>query len=136
MKEVMQKAQELADAIINSDVYKSMKTAEETVQEDEEASRAVSEMISRRKKVEDLLTGKNMDPEELKKANLEMLQAEHAMNRLDKVAELKKKRRDFSDMMDNVNRVLRLVITGEIREDDFSATGRCSGDCSGCSGCN
>ena len=74
-----------------------------------------------------------MDPEELKEANLAMQQAEARMNANEKVAELKKARKAFSNMMDSVNRVLRLVITGELREDDVSAG--CSGNCSGCSGC-
>ena len=34
---------------------------------------------------------------------------------------------------DNVNRILRLVITGET-EDEKGGSG-CSGNCSGCSGC-
>ncbi len=138
MKNVMQKAQELADAIKSSDVYLRMKEKEEQMQEDEAAAEAVNNMMRKRQRVEDLLTSKNMDPEELKQANLEMMQAERTMNKNEKVAELKRARKEFSDMMDSVNRVLRLVITGEIREDDFSATASagCSGNCDGCAGCS
>ena len=134
MKQVMQKAQELADAIVASEVYRKMKDLEEALQNDEAAAEAVNDMARKRQKVEELLTEKGMDPEELKKANQEMIQAEKIMNANPKVAELKNARKSFSSMMDNVNRVLRLVITGEIREDDFQ--GGCSGNCSGCSGCN
>ena len=134
MKQVMQKAQELADAIVASDVYRKMKDLEEALQNDEAAAEAVNDMARKRQKVEKLLTEKGMDPEELKKANQEMIQAEKKMNANPKVAELKNARKSFSSMMDNVNRVLRLVITGEIREDDFQ--GGCDGNCSGCSGCS
>ena len=133
MREVIQKAQELADAIVASETYKKMKALEEEMQEDEEAAAAVNNMVRKRQRVEDLLTSKGMDPEELKQANLEMAQAEREMNANAKVIQLKAARKEFSAMMDNVNRVLRLVITGEIREDDFS--GGCSGSCDGCSGC-
>ena len=133
MQEVIQKAQELADAIVESGTYKKMKALEEEMQEDEAAAAAVNNMMRKRQRVEDLLTSKGMDPEELKQANLEMAQAEREMNANEKIMQLKAARKEFSAMMDNVNRVLRLIITGEIREDDFS--GGCSGSCDGCSGC-
>ncbi|MBQ9211994.1 MAG: YlbF family regulator [Clostridia bacterium] len=133
MKQVMQKAQELADAVVASDVYRKMKALEEAMQEDPEAAEAVNQMMRKRQRVEDLLTEKGMDPEELKRANLEMVQAEKEMNANPRVMELKAARKEFSAMMDNVNRVLRLVITGEIREDDFQ--GGCGGNCNGCNGC-
>ena len=132
MLQVMQKAQELADAVIASDVYKRMKDAEIELEKDAEATETVNNMMRKRQRVEDLLTAKGMDPEELKQANREMLQAEQKMNANEKVAKLKAARKEFSTMMDNVNRVLRLVITGELREDDISP---CGGKCEGCSGC-
>ena len=132
MKDVMQKAQELAEAILASDVYRKMKELEETVQADPGAAEKVGILMEKRQRVESLLTSKGMDPEELKRANEEMVRAEAKMNANEKVAALKKARKDFSQMMDNVNRILRLVITGEIREDDVSG---CNGNCDGCNGC-
>ena len=132
MKDVMQKAQELAEAILASDVYRKMKELEDTVQADPGAAEKVGILMEKRQRVESLLTSKGMDPEELKRANEEMVRAEAEMNANEKVAALKAARKSFSTMMDNVNRILRLVITGEIREDDVSG---CSGNCDGCSGC-
>ena len=134
MQNVMQKAQELAEAILTSEVYTHMKELEEEAQNDPEASRAMEDMIAKRKKVEDILTTKNMDREELNRASKEMQQAEETMNQNGKILELKKARKDFSTMMDNVNRILRLIITGEIQDEDVGFSG-CGGDCSGCSGC-
>jgi len=133
MEDVLKKAEELADAIAASETYLKMKSLEEALQEDEEASEAVNNLMRKRQRVEDLLTEKGMNPEELKRANQEMVLAEKAMNANPKVAELKAARRGFSQMMEDVNRVLRMVITGEIRDDDFAGT--CSGNCGGCSGC-
>ena len=80
MKNVMQKAQELADAIAASDVYRKMKELEEEVQTDGDAVEKVSRLMEKRQRVEDLLTSKGMDPEELKQANAEMVRAEQEMN--------------------------------------------------------
>ena len=135
MREVMQKAQELAEAVLASNVYTKMKELEEEVQADPEAAAAMQTMIDRRKRVEDILSSKNMDPEELSRAGQEMQEAEAEMNRNAKIQVLKAARKEFSTMMDNVNRILRLVITGEVEQDDVVSVS-CSGNCSGCSGCS
>ena len=97
MREVMMKAHELAEAILDSEIYRKMKE-----QENAAASR-------------------------------EMEEAEERMNANGMIGTLKEYRKDFQTMMDNVNRILRLVITGET-EDENGGSG-CSGNCSGCSGC-
>ena len=48
--------------------------------------------------------------------------------------QLQDARRAFTAMMDNVNRILRLVITGETGDEDTGSG--CSGNCSGCAGCH
>ena len=133
MEEVMQRAEELAQAVLRSDLYNRMRDLEEEVQEDPAAAGAMQTMIDRRKQVEDLLISSHMDREILIAANRDMQEAEAAMNANPKIQELKKARKAFSDMMNNVNRVLRIVITGEVDEGDIAAG--CSGSCEGCSGC-
>ena len=56
MKNVMQKAQELADAVAASDVYRKMKELEKAVEEDPDAAEAVNALMRKRQRVEDLLT--------------------------------------------------------------------------------
>ena len=133
MKNVMQKAQELADAVAASDVYRKMKELEKAVEEDPDAAEAVNALMRKRQRVEDLLTEKGMDPGELKRASAEMADAERKMNANGKVAALKASRKEFAEMMNNGNRSRRVVITGEIREDDIDIG--CSGDCGSCGGC-
>ena len=55
------------------------------------------------------------------------------MNENEQIAALKSARKDFQTMMDNVNQILRLVITGRV--DDNPSGGCCSGNCSSCGGC-
>ena len=134
MREVMMKAQELAEAILDSETYQKMKQQENDVRRDPDAARALSDMIEKRNKVEEILSAANMDPNELAEASREMEEAESRMNSNEMISMLKDYRKDFQTMMDNVNRILRLVITGETEDENGGSTG-CSGNCSGCSGC-
>ena len=112
MRNVMEKAQELAQAIVESDIYQRMHT------------------------VENLLAEENMYHTALAEAGKAMEEAEAALNEQALVKELQAAREDFSQMMENVNRILRLVITGE-PEDSGCGGGcsGCSGSCGSCSGC-
>ena len=134
MREVMNKAQELAEAILDSEIYKEMKKTEADMRRDPEAASALGEMIEKRNRVEEILASANMDPNELAEASREMEEAERRMNENSRIIELKEKRKDFQTMMDNVNKILRLVITGEV-EDESRGMTACGGDCSACGGC-
>ena len=133
MREVMMKAQELAEAILDSEIYRKMKDQENAVRRDPEAAKALGDMIEKRQRVENILSAADMDPNELAAASREMEEAEERMNANGMIGTLKEYRKDFQTMMDNVNRILRLVITGET-EDENCGSG-CSGNFSGCSGC-
>ncbi len=133
MREVMMKAQELAEAILDSEIYLKMKQQENEVKHDPDAAKALGDMIEKRNRVENILSSANMDPNELAEASREMEEAENRMNSNPMIKTLKAYRKDFQTMMDNVNRILRLVITGET-EDENGGSG-CNGNCSGCSGC-
>ena len=127
MREVMQKAQELAEAIVESSVYQRMHAAELQVNKDEEAVKAVAAFVEKRQAVENVLAQSDMDHEQLARVGEEMEEAEKRLNEVPLVKEMQEARKEFTHMMENVNRILRLVVTGET--DDG-----CSGDCSGCSG--
>ena len=127
MREVMQKAQELAEAIVESSVYQRMQAAELQVNKDEEAVKAVAAFVEKRQAVENVLAQSDMDHEQLARVGEEMEEAEKRLNEVPLVKEMQEARKEFTQMMENVNRILRLVVTGET--DDG-----CSGDCSGCSG--
>ncbi len=134
MHDVMQKAQELAEAILDSEIYSNMKKLEGEVRHDEQAGKLLGDMIEKRQKVEETLSSSTMKPEDLAKASQEMEEAEKRMNANEKIQALKNARKDFQTMMDNVNKILRLVITGQVENDD--ATGRgCTGSCDTCGGC-
>ena len=134
MREVMTKAQELAEAVLNSDIYQKMKQQENAVKRDPDAAKALGNMIEKRNRVENILSSADMDPKDLAEASREMEEAEEQMNQNEMIRQLRTYRTDFQTMMDNINQILRLVITGEI--EDKTGNAGCSGQCSRCSGCN
>ena len=137
MQTVMQKAQELAEAIVDSQVYQRMHTAEMQVTRDEEAARAISDFMEKRNNVQNILASAEMNHDELAAAGKAMEEAEKVMNDCAIVKEMQESRREFSQMMENVNRILRLVITGETEDEGCSGDcGSCGGDCGSCGGCH
>lgn len=131
MNNVMHKAQELAEAIVESSIYQRMHAAELQVNKDEEAVKAVSDFVEKRQKVENILASNNLDHNELAEAGKAMEEAEKHLNEVPLIKEMQESRKEFTQMMENVNRILRLVITGEVEEEH-----QCGGDCSGCSSCS
>ena len=135
LNNVMQKAQALAEAILESEIYQGMKAAESKYMRDGEALAATAAVNEKRRQVEELLSANDMDHDALAQAGEALEAAEEAMNTCAAVHELQDARRAFTTMMDNVNRILRLVITGETGDDD-EQSGGCSGHCSSCAGCH
>ena len=136
MREVMQKAQELAEAIVESSVYQRMHAAELQVNKDEEAVKAVAAFVEKRQAVENVLAQSDMDHEQLARVGEEMEEAEKRLNEVPLVKEMQEARKEFTQMMENVNRILRLVVTGETEDDKGGQTSGCTGNCASCGGCH
>ena len=136
MREVMQKAQELAEAIVESSVYQRMHAAELQVNKDEEAVKAVATFVEKRQAVETVLAQSDMDHEQLARVGEEMEEAEKRLNEVPLVKEMQEARKEFTQMMENVNRILRLVVTGETDDGCSGDCSGCSGGCEGCGGCH
>ena len=131
MCEVMMKAQALAEAIAQSDIYKKMHDLEEQVTTDENATALISAYMEKRQNVELLLRSPEFDAEKVAAAGQELQEAEQAMDNCNTVKDMREAQQTFQEMMDNVNRILRLVITGEVED----AAGGCTGNCASCGGC-
>lgn len=132
MREVMMKAQALAEAIVQSEIYQHMHELENTVTQDEAATKAIAVYMEKRNEVELLLRAPEFDAEKVAAAGQELQDAETAMNECSMVKDMREAQEQFQEMMDNVNRILRLVITGEVED---GAAGGCSGNCASCGGC-
>lgn len=131
MREVMMKAQALAEAILHSDIYTNMHELEEMVTQDEAAAALIAAYMEKRSNVELLLRAPDFDAEKVAAAGQELQDAEQAMDNCEIVKNMREAQQIFQEMMDNVNRILRLVITGEVED---GASG-CTGNCASCGGC-
>ena len=131
MREVMMKAQALAESIVESELYKTMHSLEEEVTKDEKATALIAAYMECRSDVELLLRSPEFDAEKVAAAGEKLQNAEKAMEECTMVKDMREAQVKFQEMMDNVNRILRLVITGEVED----AAGGCSGNCASCGGC-
>ena len=133
MKKVLEQAKVLAETIVESEVFQKMHNAELALNQNIDANIAIMKVMEKRSAVEGMLASNDMDNVALAAAARELEEAEKAMNEIPVIAELQANRQAFSEMMEGVNRILRVVITGEPEEE---GCGGCSGSCEGCSGCH
>lgn len=136
MREVMMCAQKLAEAILNSDVYQQMHTLEEQVTQDEAATKAIAAYMEKRTAVEQAMRRQDIDPDELAAAAQELEDVQQAMNDVEIIRDMRDAQKKYQDMMDNVNRILRLVVTGETEDDKGGQNTGCTGNCASCGGCH
>lgn len=130
MEKVLEQARLLAEAIAESDVYQKMHQCENDAMKDAEATRAIADFVEQRQKVESLLAEGNMDHTALAEASKAMEDAEKKVNEQPKVRAMQEARGEFTQMMNNVNQILRFIITGETED-----SSGCSGSCESCGGC-
>ncbi len=131
MKKVLEKAEQLAGSILDSDEFIRMRLAEQAVTKDEVGTRLIADFIEKRQRMENLLSQTNLDKGELVTAGDEMDAAQKKMNDYPMIQTMQTARADFTDMMNKVNALIRFVVTGETEQPQSG----CSGSCDGCSGC-
>jgi ligand-binding sensor domain-containing protein len=81
--------------------------------------------------VENLLSENNLDKDVLSAAGDEMDASQKKMNDYPMIKAMQTARADFTNMMNQVNTLIRFVVTGETEQPKSG----CSGSCEGCSGC-
>jgi len=131
MNQVFLKTRELGDAIMQSEEYKAMKEAEDRAMGNAEAAAAMGQYMEARQKIEALLEKDNPDAEELKKLSAEMDVTQQRLSLIDDVQALTEARERFSNLIEQVNQVLKFIITGQMTEPKSG----CGGSCGSCGGC-
>ena len=130
MDMIFQKTRELGEALLESEVYKRMKAAEEKAMKNEEAAKMMGAMLERRSSIQEMMHQPNPDPAALKRMSDEMDEIQEKLQMMDDIVELTQARGEFNGLINQVNQVLQFIVTG--RMDD----GECGGDCSSCGGCH
>ena len=135
MRNVMLKAQALAEAILESGVYQRMHELEAQVAKDEAATTAIAAYMEKRSAVQALIGSAEFNPEKLAEAGQALEAAEKAMNECPMVEAMRDAQQQYQQMMENINRILRLVVTGEVEEEGCSGNCASCGSCGSCGGC-
>lgn len=135
MKDVLMKAQALAEAILDSEIYQQMHRLEREMLKNTGAQAAIRQVQACRRHVEEILTQNDLDHEALQRASDALHQAEETVGTIPLIREASEASTRFSDMMENVNQILRLVLSGEPDGGDASPKRGCFGGCGGCGGC-
>ena len=113
-----------------------MHTLEEQVTQDEDATKAIAAYMEKRTAVEQAMRKPDIDPTQLAEAAQELEDVQQAMNDCPIIRDMRDAQKKYQDMMDNVNRILRLVVTGETEDDKGGQTSGCTGNCASCGGCH
>ncbi len=127
---IIEKAQELGTLIAESPEKERVAISGEKMNNDEEATTLLRQYNDNRKAATEKLREKEPTKEELEEYR-NYVQAEFekiAANPL--IAEYIEASQEFDNMVQQVNAVLSYFITGQ-----ESASGGCSGNCSGCTSC-
>ena len=131
MEKVLNQAELLAEAILSSEPYISMRLAEQAAMKDEKATQLISAYTEKRQAIEMLLADANMDHGALSKAGEELQNVEHAIDENEALNRMRETNEAFNKMMQKVNAIIRYVVTGEEEHEEG-----CTGSCHSCSGCH
>ena len=129
MEKVLNQAEQLAEAILDSEVYIKMRIAEQAAMRDEEAAALIADYSERRSEVETLLASNDLDHTALAVAGENLEAAEKAVDENMLIKVMRETNAAFSDMMQQVNKIIKYVVTGEMEQDEG-----CSGSCESCGG--
>ena len=131
MEKVIECARALGMAIVESDVYQNMQVTEAAAMSNEEVSTAMARFIELKQMIGDEMSKEDANPMLLSDYGKEMDEMQQKLNNMPVVEEMTASRQRFSEMMNQVNKVLEFIITGET-----STQGGCSGNCGSCGGCH
>lgn len=132
MNEVFEKTRELGEAIQRSDEYLTLKAAEAKAMKNTEAADAMGKYMELRRQMELMLAQGDKDWVKIQQVSDEMQAWQEHMNMVDDIIHLNQAQKAFSTLIDEVNSVLRFIVTGEMPSED---KGGCSGSCATCYGC-
>ena len=129
MDAVLEKTQELAEAIRSSDSFVKLKQCEQRMKNSAAAEKANAEYDSVFQQVRAVLHAGTAERSE---AVRRLQKAREQRDACPEIADYLAASEQFRQMMDNVNQLLCLIVSDTLSDD----SGKCSGNCSACSGCS
>ncbi len=136
MKEILELAQKLGNAIAESEEIKTYREMEKIYYEDEAARNAMQEYEDKRAKMTVKAKETGMTPESLKMFQKEMKDAMDKLIQNKTVKEYLDAKSSFNDILTKVNSIISYCVQGEEQDMAAGGTSSCSGNCSNCSSCH
>ena len=130
MNEVFLKTRELGEAILKSEEFACVKEAEEKAMKNTEAAETMGKYLEAKGEMDRIMAMGEKDWAKVKELSDEMSRLQERMNLIDDIKALNEAREGFANLINQVNSVLRFIVTGEMD----SAEGGCSGSCETCGG--
>lgn len=131
MNEVFLKTRELGEAILKSEEYARVKEAEEKAMKNAEAAETMGKYLEVKGEMDQMMANGEKDWGKVKSLSDEMTNLQERMNLIDDIRDLNDAREGFANLINQVNSVLRFIVTGEME----TGEGGCSGSCETCGGC-
>ncbi|MDL2205953.1 YlbF family regulator [Eubacteriales bacterium OttesenSCG-928-N13] len=132
MNMVFQKTRELGEALLASEEYLHMKQVEERAMANVDAAETMGKYLEIKQQLEDMLMSEDPDPEQLRELSQQMDSQQEHLQMIDDIQELTEAREGFSGLIEQVNKVLKFIITGQM--DDPEEAAGCASGCEGCAG--
>ena len=132
MDMIFEKTRELGQALLESDVYKKMKEAEEKAMQNVEAAEMMALYLEKRSQIQGMMEEENPDPGAMKRLSDEMDEVQQKLQMVDDIVALTAARAEFNGLIGQINQVLQFIVTGRMTDEE----GGCTGSCDSCSGCH
>jgi cell fate (sporulation/competence/biofilm development) regulator YlbF (YheA/YmcA/DUF963 family) len=127
MDKVLNQAELLGEAILESDEYISMRLAEQAVIDDDAAQDLLQTYTERKEALRQEMAQKPLNHEAMAKAGEAVKETEEQIDKHPLISLMRDKSGDYQDMMRQVNAVISRIVNGEPEDG-------CSSSCEGCGG--
>lgn len=135
MDQVFLKTRELGQALVESEIYKTMKDAEDKAMKNTAAAETMARYMELRSTLQEMLSQPEPDSVKMKELSDEMDNVHEQLQNIDDIVALTKAREDFNNLIGQVNQVLQFIVTGKLDEPEGGCTGSCA-TCGGSCGLN
>ena len=129
-QQVIDKAKELAGVIAQSPEYITMRATEDAAGQEETLQELFKKYDGIHRDIEEITLRKEPDFDQMDALARELEEVQQQIKAQPMYQALQSARKQFSDMMGQVNAELSAVLNPNGNQ------GGCSGNCAGCSGCN
>lgn len=129
MDQVFLKTRELGQALVESEIYLTMKQAEDAAMRNRDAAETMGKYLEIRNQLQEMMSQSDPDSVKMKSLSDEMDAVQLRLKSIDDIVKLTEAREAFNNLIGQVNQVLQFIVTGKMDEEES-----CSGSCASCGG--